>query len=178
MLSCSLAPAGPSLSREDLLLLLEQADLPCPGCRYNLRGLRTLTCPECGNDLESNPRLHSTRGARLKEVDSARCALACFGAPAHFVSVLLLTVAAKSIVLRGVEAIDGSVAFLVLFFGPPSWAAFVLAAWMAPRRLPLLDRPAAAEAVLSLAWMLALVLAIADTLAAFMLLMVLASAAC
>ena len=36
----------------DLLCsLLADTDAPCPGCGYNLRGLRTRECPECGDPL-------------------------------------------------------------------------------------------------------------------------------
>jgi hypothetical protein len=27
------------------------ADVACPACRYNLRGCRSATCPECGQPL-------------------------------------------------------------------------------------------------------------------------------
>lgn len=35
-------------------------DLPCPGCRYNLRGLpgRVVTCPECGRELDRASLVH------------------------------------------------------------------------------------------------------------------------
>ncbi|MEZ6317215.1 MAG: hypothetical protein R3B49_00475 [Phycisphaerales bacterium] len=31
---------------------LATRDVPCPGCRYNLRGLASLSCPECGYGLD------------------------------------------------------------------------------------------------------------------------------
>ena len=34
-----------------LCALLADTDAPCPGCGYNLRGLRTSECPECGDPL-------------------------------------------------------------------------------------------------------------------------------
>lgn len=30
---------------------LRNHDLPCPACRYNLRGVTVMTCPECGESL-------------------------------------------------------------------------------------------------------------------------------
>lgn len=32
-------------------LLLRAADIPCPRCRYNLRGVTSPACPECGEPL-------------------------------------------------------------------------------------------------------------------------------
>lgn len=37
--------------REMLKLYLADRDVPCPGCKYNLRGLRDERCPECNSDL-------------------------------------------------------------------------------------------------------------------------------
>jgi hypothetical protein len=34
-----------------LAAYLEENDAPCPGCRYNLRGLADQVCPECGLHL-------------------------------------------------------------------------------------------------------------------------------
>ncbi len=43
---------------------LAQRDIPCPGCGYNLRGLRSEVCPECRQELRltlqlAEPRLGS-----------------------------------------------------------------------------------------------------------------------
>lgn len=45
-----------------LTQFLAERDADCPGCQYNLRGLQTGTCPECGSELElsiglTEPRL-------------------------------------------------------------------------------------------------------------------------
>ncbi len=42
--------AGPLLTR-----FLEDKDLPCEGCGYNLRGVKTLFCPECGMVIPRPP---------------------------------------------------------------------------------------------------------------------------
>lgn len=34
-----------------LTALLADQDVHCPGCGYNLRGLKSTRCPECGQDL-------------------------------------------------------------------------------------------------------------------------------
>jgi hypothetical protein len=39
-------------------------DLPCPRCRYNLRGLVGNRCPECGKDVESYLKKASIGGGR------------------------------------------------------------------------------------------------------------------
>jgi len=36
---------------------LARFDEPCPACRYNLRGLRSTACPECGESLELHVNL-------------------------------------------------------------------------------------------------------------------------
>lgn len=36
---------------DHLRSFLEHADVPCPGCGYNLRGLQTDHCPECRQEL-------------------------------------------------------------------------------------------------------------------------------
>ena len=43
-------PGSPEATRLDAYLA--RYDPPCPGCGYQLRGLHTETCPECGRPLE------------------------------------------------------------------------------------------------------------------------------
>ena len=49
--------------------LLEQyltdRDVVCPGCSYNLRGLKSDRCPECGDQLELSLQLVEPRQAPL-----------------------------------------------------------------------------------------------------------------
>ncbi|MEM9083588.1 MAG: hypothetical protein AAGB34_08335 [Planctomycetota bacterium] len=42
-------------NREETLLneVLRDRDVPCPVCRYNLRGLTASACPECGANLKA-----------------------------------------------------------------------------------------------------------------------------
>lgn len=49
-------------SETSLLAFVHDRDIPCPGCGYNLRGLRGVVCPECQQALElrvglTEPRL-------------------------------------------------------------------------------------------------------------------------
>jgi len=43
--------AGSSADDSALAGFLAERDAPCPNCHYNLRGLTTPTCPECGLGL-------------------------------------------------------------------------------------------------------------------------------
>lgn len=42
----------PQPQEEVLRVFLTDRDVPCPVCRYNLRGLGSTTCPECGVRLD------------------------------------------------------------------------------------------------------------------------------
>ncbi len=44
---------------------LAERDIVCPGCGYNLRGLRSDRCPECGDELELSLKLVEPRQAPL-----------------------------------------------------------------------------------------------------------------
>lgn len=44
-------PAGPGPA-DALLVFLASRDVPCPHCHYNLRGVSTSACPECGRAIE------------------------------------------------------------------------------------------------------------------------------
>lgn len=44
---------------------LDQRDVCCPGCSYNLRGLKSDRCPECGDRLELSLRLLEPRQGAL-----------------------------------------------------------------------------------------------------------------
>ncbi len=42
----------PSADAELLAIFLSRHDVPCPGCGYNLRGVRLSACPECAKPIE------------------------------------------------------------------------------------------------------------------------------
>jgi len=44
---------------DSLVQYLSERDVPCPGCKYNLRGLKLDVCPECG--LKFSLGLHGHR---------------------------------------------------------------------------------------------------------------------
>lgn len=46
------AASEPGRERRLLIAYLSDRDVPCPACRYNLRGLAGDKCPECGEHLE------------------------------------------------------------------------------------------------------------------------------
>lgn len=48
---------------EFLRTFLAARDVPCPMCRYNLRGLTAETCPECGSEVEVTVGLTEPRMA-------------------------------------------------------------------------------------------------------------------
>ena len=66
---------------------LRERDIDCPLCRYNLRGLRSPRCPECGRDLELRIGLSEPRqGAWLV----CQLALSAAGGIGVLVGVMIL----------------------------------------------------------------------------------------
>lgn len=52
--------------QHDLLIrYVADADVPCPGCGYNLRGLSSSNCPECGQELKLTVGLAEPKQAAL-----------------------------------------------------------------------------------------------------------------
>jgi hypothetical protein len=41
--------------------------LPCPHCRYDLRGITGAICPECGNNVEAHLRIADLSPARIRQ---------------------------------------------------------------------------------------------------------------
>jgi hypothetical protein len=41
----------PNEQMELMVQFLENRDTPCPRCKYNLRGLKSKNCPECGDEV-------------------------------------------------------------------------------------------------------------------------------
>lgn len=48
----AISPIAPDGAAEARRLFLESRDVPCPNCRYNLRGVTSEACPECGEPIE------------------------------------------------------------------------------------------------------------------------------
>jgi hypothetical protein len=48
--AATISPA-PTVDASELAQWLADRDVPCPLCRYNLRGLASNRCPECGREL-------------------------------------------------------------------------------------------------------------------------------
>lgn len=51
---------------DPLIAYLAAHDAPCPGCGYNLRGLQTNSCPECGRTLSLKAILHKKNGVEIR----------------------------------------------------------------------------------------------------------------
>ncbi len=87
---------GPLRPEHDLLReFLSQRDAPCPGCGYNLRGLREPRCPECNQHLRVSVALvEPSLGLWLVAV----LGLGAVGAGALFMllGVVILSVGEKS----------------------------------------------------------------------------------
>ena len=47
-----LQPPSSACDADALIGFLSDRDVPCPLCRYKLRGLTTPRCPECGRELQ------------------------------------------------------------------------------------------------------------------------------
>jgi hypothetical protein len=69
--------AGPD--RQALVEFLRDRDISCPLCRYNLRGLLSPRCPECGRDLELRVGLSEPRQGAWLSAQIATTAAAGIG---------------------------------------------------------------------------------------------------
>ena len=88
------APAHASLLQD----FLSQRDIPCPGCRYNLRGLTTAQCPECGENLRLTVGLEYPKQAALIT------GLVGLAASAGFNAMLLVYLILEVVAGRGMNA--------------------------------------------------------------------------
>ncbi len=78
-----------------LISLLEQHEMLCPSCEYNLHRLSTNVCPECGSRLSFTSVIRKNYGKNLRAIE--------YGIPINFfappaVAVVLLGIAANSLV--------------------------------------------------------------------------------
>lgn len=61
---------GLTASQQSLLRrFLADRDVPCPHCEYNLRGLETDRCPECGGPLSYTKARRAAAAARYKSAE-------------------------------------------------------------------------------------------------------------
>ena len=67
------------LDRQALVEFLRDRDISCPLCRYNLRGLLSPRCPECGRDLELRVGLSEPRQGAWLSAQIATTAAAGIG---------------------------------------------------------------------------------------------------
>ena len=56
----------PSFGRALRDIMFDRA-LPCPHCRYDLRGITRPKCPECGRDVEAHLRIADLSPARIRQ---------------------------------------------------------------------------------------------------------------
>ena len=68
-----------ALDRQALIEFLRERDMACPLCHYNLRGLMSPRCPECGRDLELRIGLSEPRQGAWLTAPIALTAMAGIG---------------------------------------------------------------------------------------------------
>jgi hypothetical protein len=121
----------PSLPDEDQIALIEflcERDVPCPSCDYNLRGLTTGICPECGNTLRlgvslAEPYVKAWIALVVALLPPAGCGLAilislCYAilqsrGPMHF-NLAKMPLSAAFIFLHFFVSIPSSIAALLM----------------------------------------------------------------
>jgi hypothetical protein len=68
-----------AVDRQALIEFLRERDMACPLCQYNLRGLMSPRCPECGRDLELRVGLSEPRQGAWLTAQIALTAMAGIG---------------------------------------------------------------------------------------------------
>jgi hypothetical protein len=118
---------------------LAEREAPCPGCGYNLRGLRGTSCPECSQALRLAVGLVEPRqGLWVLGLVGAACG-------AGFNALLLVYAALQAFSRRGIHAVPGEFILHNAVGGLAEGAllAFFIAAarrirrWSAPARIGL-----------------------------------------
>lgn len=106
---------------DHLRRLLASTDVPCPNCRYNLRGLTGDACPECNQRLVlrvglADPQLGKLIGAAAGLLTGAGTAgavrffvtltlLSDHGSPSRMETVLLIIAPAGTLMIEGYLAV-------------------------------------------------------------------------
>lgn len=116
---------------------LSTNDVPCPSCRYNLRGVTTAVCPECGKPFTTailDPQL-SFRETVRKLGPAGLLAVLWSAAPALCGFILLANIAALSdwLQINPTLGIVGYIAVFVVSAGLgllPTYAQSILGGWV------------------------------------------------
>lgn len=110
-------------SREQkLAAYLADRDVACPGCGYNLRGLKSRECPECGRDIA----VDLWAGRARRHLRWALAAVGVFGALAVLViawlgfSAVTMALGVQGVVTWADLRIPVQVAGLALAFAVPA----------------------------------------------------------
>ncbi len=131
-------------TREELLgTLLGGSDVSCPVCAYNLRGLNSTTCPECGS------RLQLQVGSSDLKLGPWLVALLGLALPLGYVGLYTLS-GVVLIVVAGVNVVAGvkffASAFPILVFPAALTIVYAVALWrLIRRRQKFWARPRAAQ---------------------------------
>jgi len=127
--------------RDDLLsTLLGGSDVSCPVCAYNLRGLNSTTCPECGASLQLQV------GSSDLKLGPWLVALLGLALPLGFVGLSTLFTGAVMIVIAKTQGGLSAGALRLLLLPAALTTAYALVLWrLIRRRRKFWARPRAAQ---------------------------------
>ena len=103
---------GVASEQEMLRLYLENRDVPCPACGYNIKQLQSSTCPECGRELKLSVGLVGLSNLWITALVAAIVPAAC-GLPFHLLILIALGHGAS---LSDATSEPEGVIFLMLVF--------------------------------------------------------------
>jgi len=78
------------INKNLLLNYLQDRDVPCPTCAYNLRDLQTNHCPECGHSLEVTIRVNDGSMTRWVWAFASSCLSVPLGVIYSVIAVIQL----------------------------------------------------------------------------------------
>lgn len=96
------APSPPAHPNDELFAHLAARDVRCLGCRYLLRGCRSIHCPECGRPLDLN-ELRTIDAAQKNELRAFGCLLIIASMPLILLGVAMVVVLAMQLRVATVE---------------------------------------------------------------------------